>query len=219
MLVRKALRRFDIHAEDKVAAAVGIHHRHALLLECKGCSRLRSLGDIELLASLKSRYLDLSAKSCLGYSDRHFAEKRVALALKGVASSYAYHYVNVARGSAVLAVVALSSDNESLAVIYSRRDIDRHLLVLTLHTRAATAGARIFDVLTRAATGFAGSGGLELHTAKVLHYSSLSRAATGGAGFNLTVFRAASVTLCALFVSVEADVLLAAEHSLLKIDS
>ena len=142
----------------------------------------------------------------------------ISVSLEGGASSYAYHYVNVTCRAAVLAVVTRAANNKSLAVINTCGDIHSKLFCFSFKTSGTALLARILYKLTCSATLVTSSCGLELHTAKVLHYPSLTRSATGRTGFSATACRARTVTGGALFKALEGYFFLASKHRFLKRD-
>ena len=75
-------RRLDSHLDVKIAFAVPIEHRHAFVADAKRSSRLRALGNFQLVFALKRRNHDLGAKGSLRKRNRNHAVQVVALALK-----------------------------------------------------------------------------------------------------------------------------------------
>ena len=167
--------------------------------------------------ALQGGDVDLSTQGGLGDRDGHLAVDVGTVTLEDVVRADSYLNDQISRRAAVLALAALISQSDALAVVDTGRDGDGELAVLPLQSRSAAFLAGGLDELARSAALLAGGLGLEGHPAHALDHHSLTRAAAvgtglgGGAGLGTR-----AVAGGALVETVVGDVLLAAEDGLLK---
>eukprot|EP00635_Sarcinochrysidales_sp_CCMP3193_P011936 CAMPEP_0118909476 /NCGR_PEP_ID=MMETSP1166-20130328/12039_1 /TAXON_ID=1104430 /ORGANISM="Chrysoreinhardia sp, Strain CCMP3193" /LENGTH=359 /DNA_ID=CAMNT_0006848911 /DNA_START=52 /DNA_END=1128 /DNA_ORIENTATION=- len=174
----------DVDGDVVVAAVVAlVEGRDALVGELESSAGLRAGGyrDVEG-GFVEGAGLEGGAEDGVDGVDVEGRVEVLALPREGGVGLDAEEDVEVARGPALGAGVALAGETELGAVVDAAGDVDGDGLRLAADAVAVAGGAVLVDLLARAAARRARRLGLEVAEGRPRHLDDEARAAAGGAG-------------------------------------
>src|SRR5580658_3940432 len=207
-------RRLHHHPAEEIATRAATHRLHALVAQAEYPSRLTLCRDLHGHVPIECRHRDAAAERRRGKAHRHLAAQVLAVALEDRVLTHLNFHVQVARGTAVAARLALAAQADPVAGVDARRNLHGQFAAAA-HPALAEAGiARVAHERTGAATARAGL----LQLKETLADAHLTGTAAGVAGRGLAAFGSATpMAHLALGQARDVDLDLMAEHRLGKL--
>ena len=162
LLVAEVARYEDVDEDPLVAAATPLQDGHATARQDDDLARLRPGRQLELLLPVERRDREGGAERGLREGQVDGRVDVVALAHESLVGTDAHLDVDVAGPAADEPGVPVAGQADLLAVVDSRRDLDRERPLLDDAAGAAALGARLLDPATGAGARRAGLGADEL---------------------------------------------------------
>mmetsp|Transcript_24806 Transcript_24806/g.72704 ORF Transcript_24806/g.72704 Transcript_24806/m.72704 type:complete len:461 (+) Transcript_24806:257-1639(+) len=220
LLGRELLRDFHLHLHKLGAAHVeAVELRRALVGDAHRGARLRAGRQVELHVAVDGRHRDLGTEDGVDVAELDVRVDVHAVPPEARVGRHLEEDVQVARRPALGPRVTLAAHAQPVAVVDARRDRDRDLLALLLHTLAVARAAVLLDHVARAAAR--GAPRLLLHPPQDRLHRLCDHAAAAAlrARGDGRTRRDAAARACAASLEVrDADLLLAAEEGGIEVD-